>query len=107
MIPATAARLQQLQIQLMADAASYGVLVRDECIAIAPRAANGEFGPPGSTGLMTENGLAYLVWRDGRPLLVAHGAKEIPATPEQVAKIQRFSGDLARALGPAHDGAED
>jgi hypothetical protein len=93
------ARLQQLQIQVMVDAAAFCVLAREECIVVAPREPNGEFGSLGSTGLMTENGLAYLVWRDGSPWLVTHGAREVPATPEQVEKIQRFSGDLKTAIG--------
>ena len=51
----------------------------------------------GATGLMTERGLAYLVWRDGVPLLVSKGA-EASATPEQVAEIRKFTEDLGAAL---------
>ena len=48
--------------------------------------------------MMTENGLAYLVWRGERPLLVAKES-ELPAEAEQVERIRKFSGDLKSALG--------
>ncbi len=50
--------------------------------------------------MMTEQGLAYLVWRDGQPFLAAKGS-ETPATPEQVEAIRRFSQDLNSALNTA------
>ena len=53
----------------------------------------------GSSGMMTDNGLAYLVWREGEAILAAHGGKEVPATAKQVEEIQRFSADLKQALG--------
>ena len=46
---------------------------------------------------MTEQGLAYLVWRDGQPYLAAKGS-EAPASPEQVEAIRKFSQDLNDAL---------
>jgi len=51
----------------------------------------------GATGLMTEQGLAYLVWRDGVPLLVSKGV-EASATAEQVEEIRKFTEDLGIAL---------
>jgi hypothetical protein len=50
--------------------------------------------------MMTEQGLAYLVWRDGLPYLAAKGG-ETPATPEQVETIRKFSADLKSALKSA------
>ena len=50
--------------------------------------------------MMTEQGLAYLVWRDGQPYLAAKGG-ETPATPEQVETIRKFSQDLSNALNTA------
>jgi hypothetical protein len=47
--------------------------------------------------MMTEQGLAYLVWRDGRPYLAAKSG-ETPATLEQVETIRKFSEDLNTAL---------
>ena len=51
----------------------------------------------GATGLMTEHGLAYLVWRDGMALLVSKGS-EVAATPQQVDEIRKFTEDLGIAL---------
>ena len=51
----------------------------------------------GATGLMTEQGLGYLVWRDGVALLVSKGV-EIAAAPEQVEEIRKFTEDLKTAL---------
>jgi hypothetical protein len=82
--------LDELNIRRMAEGASVSIYVRDNCIA-----AVGE--TQGSTGLMTEQGLAYLVWRDGQAFL-ANKSGEIPATAEQVETIQKFSRDLATAL---------
>ncbi len=86
--------LDDFGIRLMAEGASVAIYVRDNCIAAVGAAP----GPnQGSTGLMTERGLAYLMWRDGQPFLAAKGA-ETPATPEQVEAIQKFSRDLSSAL---------
>jgi hypothetical protein len=52
----------------------------------------------GSSGVMTEQGLAYLVWRDGAPWLCSHG-NEVAAGAEQVDAIRKFSEDLKMALG--------
>ena len=78
----------------MVEGPAVSIYVRDTCIA----AVGGTHpGNQGSTGIMTERGLAYLVWRDGRPYLAAKGG-ETPATPEQVETIRRFSEDLNTAL---------
>lgn len=68
--------------------------VRGDCAAAVGRtpAVN-----QGATGLMTEQGLAYLVWRDGVPLLVSKGV-EAAATPAEVEEIRRFTEDLGTAL---------
>jgi hypothetical protein len=52
----------------------------------------------GSSGLMTESGLAYLVWREQRAYLATHGGAERPASAEQVEAISRFSEDLKNAF---------
>ena len=52
----------------------------------------------GSTGLLTERGLAYLVWRDGAPMLAGKGI-DMPATPGQVETVRGFSSDVKSALG--------
>jgi hypothetical protein len=85
-------RLEDLNIRLMVEGPAVSIYVRDNCIA-----AVGGTGNQGSTGMMTDQGLAYLVWRDGQPFLAAKGS-ETPATPEQVEAIRKFSEDLNTAL---------
>ncbi len=87
-------RIDDLNIRLMVEGPSVSIYVRDNCIA-AVGGAN--VINQGSTGMMTEQGLAYLVWRDGLPFLAAKGG-ETPATPEQVETIRKFSADLKSAL---------
>ena len=90
-------RLDDLQIRLMAEGPAVSIYVRDNCMA----AVGGTGGDnQGSTGMMTERGLAYLVWRDGLPYLAGKGG-ETPATPEQVETIRKFSQDLNDALKTA------
>src|SRR5438270_238395 len=55
----------------------------------------------GSSGLMTETGMAYLVSREDRPFLAGHGGGETAATPEQVETVRRFSADLKTVLEDA------
>lgn len=83
-------RLEDLNIRLMVEGPAVSIYVRDNCIAAVG-------GTQGSTGMMTDQGLAYLVWRDGQPYLAAK-AGETPATQEQVKAIHRFSEDLKIAL---------
>jgi hypothetical protein len=74
----------------MAESPVGRIYVREDCIAVVA-------GTQGSTGIMTPQGLAYLVWREGRALLTAKGV-ETPATAEQVEAIRKFSDDLKAAL---------
>jgi len=94
--PAVAERLATRNIQVAAEAPGHYMFVRDVCMALVERAADG-FGSIGSTGVMTENGLAYLVWREGRPLLVGKGG-ETAVEASQIDAIRRFSEDLKAAL---------
>ena len=91
-------RLEDLNIRLMVEGPSVSIYVRDNCIAaVGGTQGISQAGNQGSTGLMTELGLAYLVWHDGEPFLAAKGG-ETPATPEQVETIRKFSEDLNDAL---------
>jgi len=95
--PEVEERLTRLDIQIGAKGPHYCMFVRDGCMAVVP--CQGEqYGPIGSSGLSVEQGLAYLVSRDGRQLLAGRDF-EIPAEAAQVEKILRFSADLKRALG--------
>jgi hypothetical protein len=95
--PEIAARLAAMEIRMMAETEAYAIFEREGCLAVVQRNGSG-FAAPGSSGMMTSNGLAYLVWREDRPLLVAKQT-ELPAEPEQVARIVKFSSDLKSALG--------
>ena len=85
-------RLAASGIQLAAETDAHYLFVRDNCIALVERR-----GSIGSTGVMTGNGLAYLIWRDGQAFLKSKTA-ETPAAEDQVAVVHRFSQDLAAAL---------
>jgi hypothetical protein len=94
--PAVAERLANRNIQVAAEATGHYLFVRENFIALVERKADG-FGSIGSTGIMTETGLAYLIWREDRPLLVGKGTETI-AEPSQVDAIRQFSEDLKAAL---------
>jgi hypothetical protein len=73
------------------------MFTRGLCVALVNLGAGAVTGI-GSSGMMTETGLSFLVWREGRSYLIAKG-RETPASSAQVEEIQKFSLDLKRALG--------
>jgi hypothetical protein len=79
-------------IQLLAETATHYLFARDNLVALVERTPDG-FGSIGSTGLMTERGLAYLVWREEQVFLAGKGFEQ-QATDEEVAAVERFSADL-------------
>ena len=96
MTPEVEARLESFGIGLVTESPAVSIFVRDVCVAMVGRGPGGILSL-GSTGMMTENGLAYLVWREGEPRLAAKGS-EVAAAPDQVEAIRGFSEDLKRAL---------
>lgn len=96
MNPEIAARLERRGIAWFATEKGYTMFTRDTCAAIAHEQAGAY--SVGSSGMMTESGLSYLVWRDGRAFLAAHGGSETPASGGQVEAVRRFSDDLKAAL---------
>jgi hypothetical protein len=94
--PEIAARLASLDIQLVGEANAHFMLVRESCVALVRRIPEGGFSL-GSAGMMTAGGLAYLVWRDGQPLLVGKG-REVAAGAGEMDSIRKFSEDLKSAL---------
>ena len=52
----------------------------------------------GTAGLLTEKGLAPLMWREHHAWFVARGFEQ-PATDAQVEEIRAFQRDLESALG--------
>jgi hypothetical protein len=94
--PEVAARLENLRIQWFASEKGYTLFTRDNCAAIGREQPDGF--SVGSSGMMTESGFAYLVWRDGRAFFAAHGGIETLAVAEQVEAVRQFSNDLKVAL---------
>ena len=83
-------------IERIAEAKDYILYGRGPCVAMVHGSSIG------SSGYMTEKGIAYLVWRDGRPWLVSKGS-EVAATAEQVQEIQKFSDDLKQRIMAADE----
>jgi len=94
--PEIAARLAASEIQLAAQAKDYSMFVRGSCMALV-HSAGDRFISIGSSGILTENGLAYLVWIDGRAMLSSHG-NQVAADEVQVEEIRGFSLMLKAAL---------
>ena len=87
-------KLARAGIQLIpADIPKHYICERDGFIALVDRATE----HPGAAGLLTEKGLAPLVWRDGEPWFVARGLEQ-RATDDQVEQLRRFQSDLDNAL---------
>ena len=98
MTPEIAARLAACDILMAAQAQDYCMFVRENCVALV-RNAGDRFTSIGSTGMMTEQGLAYLVWVDGKALLSSHGT-QVEADTGQVEAIRKFSEDLKKTIWP-------
>lgn len=91
-------RLVAARIRLLPDTgfSNHFVFERDGFAALVERKGE-EFGSIGAPGLLTDHGLAMLVWRDAEPWFVRKGF-ETQATSEQVGQIRSFSADLTAAL---------
>ena len=90
------AKLAAAGIHLLAETKTHYVFVRDNLVALVERREDG-FGSIGSTGVMTENGLAYLVWRGEEAFLKSKNSEQ-PAGAEQVAAVRGFAAELKAAL---------
>jgi hypothetical protein len=84
-------------IQLLSETPTHYLFARDNLVALVERTPQG-CGSIGGTGILTECGLAYLVWREGQALLAGKGFEQ-PAGSDQVAAVRTFSADLKAALG--------
>ena len=98
MLPPRLERLAAAGIRLLpvTDITTHFVLERDGFAALVERTPDG-FGSAGAAGLLTEDGLALLVWRTGRAFFVRKGT-EREATPAQVDALRAFASDLEKAL---------
>jgi len=90
--PELAARLQSRNFTYFENEKGFCFVVRDNCMAVVSGNS------PGSSSIATEGGFAFLVWRDGQPYLASRGTPDVPAAPEQVETLRRFSEDLKAAL---------
>ncbi len=97
MSPEISARLAASKIQIFAETKSHFLFGRESCVALVERREAG-FGSVGSTGIMTDAGLAYLVWRNGSAFLVGKGG-EHAAPAAQTEAVRNFTADLKFALG--------
>jgi hypothetical protein len=96
--PETAARLAACDILMAAQARDYCMFVRGNCVAMV-QSVEERFTSIGSSGMMTEKGLAYLVWIDGKAMLASHGS-QVEADAQQVEAIRQFSEDLKKTIWP-------
>jgi len=83
-------------IQLLSETPTHYLFARDNLVALVERTPQG-CGSIGGTGILTERGLAYPIWRDGLALLAGKGFEQ-PATDTQMAAMRKFSQDLKAAL---------
>ncbi|MGA2434761.1 MAG: hypothetical protein ABSG25_05690 [Bryobacteraceae bacterium] len=74
----------------------YFVFERDGFAALVEGTQDG-FGGIGNAGLLTESGLAVLVWRGDRAYFRRKDFEQ-SASESQVAALRRFAEDLKRAL---------
>jgi len=74
------------------------MFVRGNCMALVQFAGE-RFTSIGSAGMMTEKGLAYLLWNDGKAMLSSHGS-QVEAEATQVDAIRKFSDDLKKTIWP-------
>jgi hypothetical protein len=102
--PEIAARLAESDIQMAAQAKDYCMFVRENCVALVQTSGD-RLVSMGSSGLMTEHGLAYLLWDGGKAMLSSHGSL-VEADPGQVEAIRKFSEDLKKVLWPRMDADE-
>ncbi|HEU0121084.1 MAG TPA: hypothetical protein VFQ91_11215 [Bryobacteraceae bacterium] len=91
-------RVLAARIELIPDMkiSTHYVFTRDGFASLVEK-RDGGFGNVGTPGLVTENGFAALLWREGEGVFVGRGF-EVPATSEQVEGIRAFDRDLNEAL---------
>ena len=91
-------RLVAAGIQLLPalEISTHFVFERDGFVALVERRGEG-FGAVGTAGLLTDYGVAPLMYKRDSAFFVTKG-HEIPANPEQVQKLRSFQRDLSAAL---------
>lgn len=91
-------KLVNFNIQLLPlpEITTHFVFERDGFVALVDR-VNDEFGSVGAAGLLTDKGLAPLVWRGDSAYFVTRSFEQT-ATEEQVRQLRAFQSDLVAAL---------
>ena len=100
-MPEKLARLAEAGINVVpAELEKHYILERGGFIALVQRTAEGDFGRAGTAGLLTEKGLAPLVWRGDAAFFIAKGL-ELAATDDQIEALRIFQRDLDASLTQA------
>lgn len=91
-------KLAAANIQLLpaTEITTHFVFEREGFVALVERRGE-SFGEIGSAGLLSEKGLAPLVWRAEAPWFIARGWEQ-PATQDEVERLRLFQSDLKAAL---------
>lgn len=91
-------RLVAAHIELLPalELTTHFVFTRDGFVALVERRPTG-FGHIGSPGILTERGMAQLVWRGAQAFFVAKGF-ERPASTEEIESLRAFATDLKNCL---------
>ncbi len=99
--PETLAKLERLaaagiRILPLPGIDSHFALERGGYAVLVARSPEG-FGAVGSAGLITEDGLAVLVWEKGRPFFRTRRSR-LEASSAQVEELRRFAAAVEEAL---------
>lgn len=91
-------RLAELNIHLvpLQGLENYYVFARERFVALVRKTGEG-FGPVGSAGLLTEQGMAVVIWKHGKPYFVAKNWQS-EATEEEIARLRKFANDLEQVI---------
>jgi hypothetical protein len=91
-------RLVAANIQLLPlpEIETHFVFERDGFAALVERGKEG-FGRVGTAGLLSERGIAPLLWKNGSGFFVAKGFEQL-ATDAQITALRAFQADLDAAL---------
>jgi hypothetical protein len=86
-----------IQIIPAADLSTHFLFERDGFVSLVERTKENNFGNIGAPGLLTDSGLAVLLWRGGEGWFVRRGFEQ-RATEDQVRRLRAFATDLEQAL---------
>jgi hypothetical protein len=85
-----------IQLLPLPEISTHFVFERDGFIALVERVKD-TFGRIGAAGLLSDKGMAPLLWRNGSPFFVAKGFEQ-PATESDIERLRLFQRDLEAAL---------